>query len=332
MTAHAGKRGNCAGSADKSPSDSISALEHCPDWRERTHIVPGCGRAFLLRLAWFLSRQRIPWLHWSEHSWPKRRSRLTFYIKRLYGLLVDRNALGALAIGELARQEFIRWGIRAEKIRFLPYAVSAVRAFTQTEEADTGVPGIPRFLFLGSLCENKGIDLLLAAMSAVLAECPNAQLELAGRDRSGGGYRHEAEQLGISDAVNFSGVVKADVVGTVLSRCDVLVLPSRHDGWGVVLNEAASAGKAIIASDRCGAAFHVVRPGVNGFRVPAGDQAALRDAMLAYCTDPGLAERHGRESLRVFQDFTPARNALRFERALRSLQDADNGSGLAWEA
>jgi glycosyltransferase involved in cell wall biosynthesis len=292
----------------------VHSLEICPDWRERIHVVPGYGIAFLMRLAWFLSRQRASWVHWSEHSQPTLHSRITFLIKRAYGRLVRRHAIGALAIGELARLEFIRWGIDPERIRFLPYAVPGVVA-----PAAARAGGEPRFLFLGQLIPRKGIDFLLAAMKNVLAACPGAQLELAGTDKSGGAYAREAERLGVRHAVDFTGMIEAAHVGVVLRGCDVLVLPSRHDGWGVVLNEAASAGKAIIASDACGAAHHLVLPGVNGFRFPSGDVAALSAAMLEYCRDPSLASRHGSESLRVFQEFTPERNALRFEEALGSL-------------
>jgi glycosyltransferase involved in cell wall biosynthesis len=294
----------------------LRSLDLCPDWRERIHVVPGYGVAFLMRLAWFLSRQGIPWLHWSEHSQPTLHSHITFLVKRAYGRMVRRHAIGALAIGELARAEFIRWGVDADRIRFLPYAVPGVGG---EPGAAVQPPGGGRFLFLGQLIARKGVDLLLAAMKNVLAAYPNARLEIAGTDRSQGAYAREAAQSGLGHAVDFTGVVEAARVGAVFSRCEVFVLPSRHDGWGVVLNEAASAGKAIIASDSCGAAHHLVVPGVNGFRFPNGDVAALTRAMLEYCRDPQLAARHGSESLRLFEEFSPQRNAARFEDALDSL-------------
>ncbi len=299
--------------------ESLRAVARCHDWRDRIHIVPGYGCLFLMRLAWFLSQKGIPWLHWSEHSRPSRRSNVTFAIKRFYGELVRRHALGALAIGELARQEFIRWGIPAERIRFLPYAVDPIEVPASPDEEPAAST---RFVFLGTLYPTKGVDVLLRAMREVLSAHSQARLELVGNDLSAGTYERDAKRLEITHAVQFSKAVESCRVGSVLKRCDVLLLPSRHDGWGVVLNEAASAGKAIIASEACGAAHHLVHPGVNGFRVPPGDVAALAQAMSAYCLDPGLALRHGKESLRIFEDFTPVRNAERFEQALQSLQDA----------
>lgn len=302
---------------------SLRALELCADWRERIHVIPGYSRFFLLQLAWLLSGQRVPWVHWSEHSWPKLRSHLTFAVKRFYGRMVQRHGLGALAIGDLARDEFLRWGIPSDRIRFLPYAVPRVPGPTAAESTEMPIEG-PRFLFLGLLCQNKGIDLLLLAMRDVLAAHPNARLELTGKDESEGGYARAAERLDIAHAVRFTGVVDSSQIGMVLHRCDVLILPSRHDGWGVVLNEAASLGKALIASDGCGAAHHLIEHEVNGYRFPVGDRAALSIAMLAYCRNLGLARRHGAESLRIFEDFTPERNAQRMEEAVLSLQAADS--------
>jgi glycosyltransferase involved in cell wall biosynthesis len=298
---------------------SLRSLTLCADWRERIHIIPGYSRPFLLQLACFLSSRGVPWLHWGEHSWRRSRAHLTFSIKWLYGHLARYRALGALAIGDLARDELVRWGVPASRIRFLPYAVPRVTMPGGLEPAEIPMEG-PRFLFLGQLCARKGIDLLLHAMRDVLAAQPNARLELAGRDEPGGLYERMAESLEITHAIRFSGVVSAGQIGTVLQRSDVLILPSRHDGWGVVLNEAASVGRALIASDACGAAHHLIEPEVNGYRFPTGDRFALANAMLQYCRNPGLPRRHGAESLRLFEEFTPERNARRLEEAIESLQ------------
>ena len=49
---------------------ALHALDMVPDWRERIHVVPGCGSAFLRVLASELSRARVDWVHWSEPSHP----------------------------------------------------------------------------------------------------------------------------------------------------------------------------------------------------------------------------------------------------------------------
>jgi len=305
--------------------ESLAALEQCPDWQQRIHIVPGYSNALLLKLAWLLSRRGIPWLHWGEHTERTRhgrlRSRLAQLVKLGYGQLIRRSALGALAIGELARREFIRWGVAESQIRFLPYSVAGfpaaagpARSPARAENGDT------RFVFVGQFIPRKGIDVLLYAMRLVHARYPRARLELAGSDPSRGTYPALAHALGLDAVVRFTGTVPAQDVGSVMGRSDVLVLPARHDGWGVVLNEAASAGKAIIASSATGAAHHLVVPGMNGFQFTAGSVGELAEAMQRYCADAWLARDHGLASARLFEEFTPARNAARFVEAIDALR------------
>jgi glycosyltransferase involved in cell wall biosynthesis len=310
----------------------LASLAAVPDWRERIHVIPGYGTRFLLRLAVHLSRQGVRWVNWCEPSrhWP--RWYLTYPMKRFYAALINRYALGALAIGAMARQDFVRWGVDERRIRFLPYSVAALTAAhsampvtTAAADAMAAAREAPRFAFVGALCHRKGIDVLLKAFRSVLQEHPNARLILFGSDESNGGYPHMAAQLGIGDAVKFAGSVPATDVAARLEPCDILVLPSRFDGWGMVLNEAASLGKALIATESCGAAHHLIDAERNGFRVRPGDVAGLADAMSRYCRDPDLARQHGAHSRRVFVQFTPACNAVRLRECLASL----SGSGTA---
>jgi len=296
---------------------AVRSLRYCPDWQERTHIITGYRPTFLLRLATLLSMRGVRWLHWSEPSRPRLEAVVKYPIKRLYGMLVDRYALGALAIGECARRDFRRWGIRDEKIRFLPYSVPAIPpAQGDMTPPSTGI----RFLYLGEQHPRKGIDVLLKAFQGVLQFDATARLDIVGSDRTHGRYARLAQRLGISHAVRFAPSVEASRISSVLLACDVVVLPSRFDGWGVVLNEAASAGKALVSTEGCGAAHHLIEPGVNGFRVPACDSEALANAMLEYCRDRGLAARHGAASRGIFDRFTPERNAIRLGEALDALE------------
>jgi glycosyltransferase involved in cell wall biosynthesis len=87
----------------------------------------------------------------------------------------------------------------------------------------------------------------------------------------------------------------------------VFVLPSLSEQWGMVLNEAACAGLPLVASDAAGAAWDLVEDGVNGFRVPAGDIAALREALRRLVDDAGLRASAGRRSAELGAGLTPAR-------------------------
>jgi glycosyltransferase involved in cell wall biosynthesis len=309
---------------EKFVGQSVSSLSLCPDWRERIHILPGYAKLFLVGLALRLSMRGVQWLHWSEPSRPFARTLRGDAIRRVYAALVNRYALGALAIGDMARLDFLRWGIANERVRYLPYSVAPLTSQPRTTNAmDSSMTCGAHFLFVGAFCKRKGIDVLLQAFALVLEQYPDARLELVGADESDGTYHRMANALALGERVQFLPPVPASEVAKPLSACDVFVLASRFDGWGVVLNEAASLGKAIIATNACGAAHHLVREGENGFMVPVEDVSALAEAMRVYCRDRDLVRKHGQNSLELFEEVRPDRNALRLIQALQSLRAAD---------
>lgn len=301
---------------------TLEAVHMCQDWKDRVHIVPGYGTPFTRQLAAFLSSQGVRWVHWSEPSHRGIKWWLSYPLKRWYATLVNRHADGAFAIGELARRDFIRWGVREDKIRLLPYSSSrppsggnpnpTIDAFSRLWQ--------PLFLYVGALCARKGIDVLLRAFAASVAQCHSGGLVLVGNDTTNGEYHRLASQLGIQKRVLFAGALASSAVYSALRSAQVFVLPSRFDGWGVVIAEAASVGRAVIASEACGAAQHLVITGETGFRVVAGDARSLADAMQQYMRDPGLARTHGERSLELWSEFSPEKNVERLLNGLHALR------------
>ena len=80
-----------------------------------------------------------------------------------------------------------------------------------------------------------------------------------------------------------------DAVSAVYRNCDVLALPSDYEPWALVINEAAAAGLAIVASDAVGAAAELVRDGVNGGIFPSGSLQALTERLM-FVTEPERIE------------------------------------------
>ena len=102
----------------------------------------------------------------------------------------------------------------------------------------------------------------------------------------------------VDDKVRFIGYV-ADIP-KIYAALDVFVLPSRWEGFGLVLLEAMAAGKPIVAT-RVGAIPEVVVDGETGVLIPAGDPLALAEGLSRLAMEPGLARQlgdAGRERLR----------------------------------
>ena len=90
---------------------------------------------------------------------------------------------------------------------------------------------------------------------------------------------------------------------------DVFVLPSRYDGWGVVINQALGAGLPVICSDQVGAGYDLVEEGLNGLKFRAGDEQDLAKAMQRLADQPEAIEPWGEVSREKARSWTPASSA-----------------------
>jgi glycosyltransferase involved in cell wall biosynthesis len=172
-----------------------------------------------------------------------------------------------LAYGTRAAQELRRLGVDPEAIRCVPNAVP--------EGKPTPANGRPhrplRFLYVGQLIERKGVDELLAAFSQV----PDAELYVAGD----GPLQPLVTEAVANGRVTYVGHVDRPALQRLYSDSDALVLPSRYEVWGLVINEALEHGLPVIATQAVGAADDLLVDGLNGYVTRTGDVEELRAAM-----------------------------------------------------
>ncbi len=155
----------------------------------------------------------------------------------------------------------------------------------------------------------KGHDLLLNLWPSVAAKMPGATLVVAGdgNDRA----RLEARAV---EHVLFLGRVSDAVLADLYRDCAFFVMPSRHEGFGLVFVEAMGAGKACIGG--AGAATELIEDGVSGLVVPPDDPERLLEALLKLFREPETRERMGRAAAaRVGREFTEPH----FQRRFRAL-------------
>lgn len=154
-----------------------------------------------------------------------------------------------------------------------------------------------RLLFVGRLVERKGVHVLLDAL-ALLPEEPPITVDIVGDGPQRPSLERRARALGIQERVRFHGYVAREVLEAQLRDCDALALPAVTDakgdveGLGVVLLEAMSFGKPVVAS-MAGGITDIVRPGENGLLVPSGDASALAAALEGFARDPLGVRRLG---------------------------------------
>ncbi len=293
---------------------SLEDLNLIPDYCQRIHVVPGYGSSFTRVLTLHLCQEGCQWVHWSERAHTGLRWWLSLPRKRWYANLVNKYALGAFGQGELTLMDFTKWGIDPSKQAILSYAPASCYIDAEPDNESVVFCGNRKsFIFLGALTPRKGIDILLKAFAGLPGSCiSNWCIVLVGVDKTNGDYQKLAVKLGIQDQVLFRGSVPASNISSVLKVSDVLVLPSKFDGWGVVLNEAASLGMPLIASDRVGAAYHLIEPGCNGFRFKTDKITSLQKTLKMYVDTPGLISKHGEKSKSIFIAYSPEAMAKRF--------------------
>jgi glycosyltransferase involved in cell wall biosynthesis len=164
-------------------------------------------------------------------------------------------------------------------------------AFTATPPQ--ALPDAPRALFVGVLERYKAFDVLCAAWRLVAPRVPDATLHLVGD----GTLADEAAELVAAHPgrVVWSRSLMGDGVAGALDASTLLVLPSRSEGMGRVLVEAACRARAVVGS-RVGGIPDVVADGETGLLVPPDDANALADALVLALSDTGLAGRLGAEA------------------------------------
>jgi colanic acid/amylovoran biosynthesis glycosyltransferase len=139
-------------------------------------------------------------------------------------------------------------------------------------------PAAPRLVCVGRLCEQKGQLLLLEAAQCLVAAGVDFELVFVGD----GEMRPQIERLiaefGLSGRVRITGWISSDAVRSEILAARALVLPSFAEGLPVVLMEAMALRRPVLTTCIAGIP-ELVRPGENGWLVPAGAVAELTDAM-----------------------------------------------------
>ena len=153
-----------------------------------------------------------------------------------------------------------------------------------------------RFLFIGRVTKDKGIDELLEAYSIVRQSHPHVMLELLGNIEEG--YKEKIEALDSNGFLISHG--RQENVREYIMNCHLVVLPSHHEGMANVLLEAAACGRPIITSDIPGCR-EALDDGLSGFFCKPKDVDSLTMSLLEFLSlaDDERAEmgRKGREKM-----------------------------------
>lgn len=220
----------------------------------------------------------LPWSFWAEP--PGYRYPLLARLARFERLRPLRHSSQPIwGIGGWAVEAYRREFGTAHAYVNLPY-------FSDLSRFRAGRPSFSTeaftFLFSGSLIPRKGADLLARAFRDAAAELPNIRLTIMGTGGLHGSMQRTLQPC--ADRVEFAGFKDWAELPAIYREAQALCVPSRHDGWGLVVPEGLAAGLPVISTDRTGAARDLIRSGSNGWIVSAGDRHALTAALRQAAT------------------------------------------------
>lgn len=223
------------------------------------------------------------------------------------------DATGIISIGTLARHDYER---RFPTLRHgtVPYC-TRLEEFSRAAVRRVGGADLT-FLFCGQMIHRKGIDLLLSAFARLVGEGFAVKLRLVGREAELPGLLMKLPAE-VKARIHYSGFQPPENLPAEFAQADVFVIPSRHDGWAVVVNQALAAGLPILASNQVGAARDYVKSGENGLLFNADDEISLYQAMRHLAIHRELVSEWGNASARQAAELTPEAGAQKLVDVIR---------------
>jgi glycosyltransferase involved in cell wall biosynthesis len=266
--------------------------------------VSGAALVFTTDAHSFVSR--------NGHRWKARVKQIA--LPRILGL-----ADGVLAPSSRTVEFLGRLGLNLDRVFLTPYVVDTSFFASTSMSADRAAVrrgwGVPVeacvALFCGKLVPwKRPADLLEAAV-----DIEPLHVVYAGDGSSRAALETLARNLGILPRVRFLGFVNQRQLPEVYAAADVLVLPSAHEPFGLVVNEAFACGLPAVVSEACGAAGDLVKDRETGFVVPVGDRAALADGLRTLAAAAELRRLMGEKARARVSEWGPEQNAEAFARA-----------------
>lgn len=217
-----------------------------------------------------------------------------------------------LVVGSANKRFYLSYHVPPIKLHFAPHAVDnnyfrsrCLKALNTRAQLKDSI-GIPPdhliILFAGKLIPRKGAHLLIEALSNLQSQHPNLKVTLliVGEGIERTKLEDQASHLS-PESVKFTGFVNQSKLPDYYTLCDIFVLPSIFEPWGLIVNEVMNAGKPVIVSSRAGCAEDIVKSGYNGAVFRSNDVLDLQEQLYKFIVNPSLCMQAGARSSEVIK-------------------------------
>ena len=185
---------------------------------------------------------------------------------RIMGLLIGSRIKPVFTISSRAKQQFKKAGFSDQYLFPFAYCVPRLESGRPEFAIDSKLP--ISIVFVGALIHVKGIDEAISATQWCLDHGMDIELDLYGPGEI------SAWREKLNERIRYRGVIPFGQAQNVIKNYDLLVLPSRYDGWGVVVNEALLQSVPVLVSSGAGSS-DLVRGSGAGAVFSVGDYKEL---------------------------------------------------------
>jgi glycosyltransferase involved in cell wall biosynthesis len=270
-------------------------------------VSGGFGPSALIAACWCRSAQ-VPYVLWSG-AWPGQATAVGALQSGARKWLV-RKAQAFIAYGTAAADYLVSLGARSDRVFCAWNTVDLEEIASRARAAASRLSELtPKYrlaaanlLYVGTLVESKGVKELVSAALAVEAHDRDWALHLVGAGPAADELERLIRGAGKGDHFRFHGLRPPEDVAELLGVVDGLLLPTKREAWGLVINEAMACGVPVVASPWAGATRDLIVDGVTGYVVEPIDTAALANVMSRLLSgDPSCKEvgRAGAKAVRA---------------------------------
>lgn len=208
----------------------------------------------------------------------------------------------------IKNEYFLRYGATPERVFHYPFTsiyekeiASSVLTVMEKRNARErlGIYAECMVIFVGQFIHRKAVDILLNACPGL----PKGTYVLIVGGVPTEEYLQIIDKLGLQNVHFMNFIDKKKLIEYYLAS-DFLVLPTREDTWGLVVNEAMAQGLPVITTTKCVAGIELIEDGKNGFLLEVDDVRSLSDRMTCLASNPVLRAEMGQNNLNKIATYT----------------------------
>jgi glycosyltransferase involved in cell wall biosynthesis len=272
---------------------------------------------FLALLFSMFKRQKI--MLYTDHfnnGVPKTGGILAPYIKPFVRKILKNKLEYVLVCGKIGIETATEAGFAASKIINYPYVIDGERMMELSKHSDLEKScwclnkNKVNILFSGRLIERKGLDVLLKAfyyLDVILKD--NSHLIIEGEGPCEMEYKKIISDLNIASYCTFTGFNQMDTHAYLVSISDIIVIPSKEDPWGIVVQEGMLFKKPVCASNKVGSALERIKNEENGYIFENNNCEELAELLKKLIISETLRNNVGKKAYETALLWTPNYNS-----------------------